>query len=750
MSNYANAKAYIDTQVYSNHANQVTAPMVNNAIKKVIDTIIAGGYLYKGIAHPGDAAVTSDANIFYIATEAGTYTNKGGLVVADGEVAVLKYNGSWSKEVTGAATAAQVSALGHEVGELETDVANIEDVLDGYEWQDAIPTTFATSYIYAKDNANLGTIIWNTNFRYSDYIDLLDAKKIRISCASDTAAGQDKGMVFYDANKVALVGYVYADSTDNNDTREVAVPTGAKYIRTTLNKNVAGDFVCQLLRPGDSLAEQIASKATPSDIERLDAEIMAQDRVSTIAVDLMQLVHSKNEINSTSYLSVVSATETSITLSAADAAYFQASPKYGQVAAVGFSDGTYKAVYFGAPSGNTIPRAAWETTDLSSATSVQSLHDTSPGGNGQHLSPSGYIAMGKFVADEIIKKTSLIDRNWIGGLVFNTLGLSKGYQDTEANNAVYDLDDNVVCRPVFYNWMWGGYTPNGNNTPNTRGNISNGELQSANGWVVKAYRITQGKKDAYIEFPISVSGKGIVEIQAAKLAYFAACIGDCEMTLYADGELVGTQTLVQSQTKYIWENVTIAKEMRVRFTLLANTDTDVAIYSIGFWKIYPSVPAPIVDGVTKIAVLGDSWTQFPHINQGLSDHADWNTAVTRPDGTTGDGYGYFPKALAQFTGAQVDNWGKSDMRADNWGLVKINDVLEHAKYDYLIVEFFINDLNAGISLETWLANIKRICDKCKQFGTRPVFVMPCGTNGTPQTASLGIWHEAVVKGLGVV
>lgn len=132
MSNYANAKAYIDTQVYSNHANQVTAPMVNNAIKKVIDTIIAGGYLYKGIAHPGDPAITSDANIFVIATEAGTYTNFGGLVVADGEVAVLKYNGSWSKEVTGAATAAQVSALGQKIDGLALGkfYGFIDDVAD--------------------------------------------------------------------------------------------------------------------------------------------------------------------------------------------------------------------------------------------------------------------------------------------------------------------------------------------------------------------------------------------------------------------------------------------------------------------------------------------------------------------------------------------------------------------------------------------------------------------------------------------
>lgn len=98
MANYANAKATIAANVYQNNNNEVTANMVKAGINAVVDTLISGGYLNAGIAHPDDAAVTPDANVFYIASEAGTYVNKGGIVVADGEVAVLKYNGTWSKE----------------------------------------------------------------------------------------------------------------------------------------------------------------------------------------------------------------------------------------------------------------------------------------------------------------------------------------------------------------------------------------------------------------------------------------------------------------------------------------------------------------------------------------------------------------------------------------------------------------------------------------------------------------------------
>ena len=144
MANYANAKATIAANIYTNHLGQVTAEMVKTAANSIVDTLIAGGYLYAGIAkltptqtNPG----SPDANVFYIATEPGTYTNfvgaGGSLVVADGEVAIFKFNGTWSKEVTGAATAAQVTELGQKLIKLvgigsqtggDSGVTQVDDV----------------------------------------------------------------------------------------------------------------------------------------------------------------------------------------------------------------------------------------------------------------------------------------------------------------------------------------------------------------------------------------------------------------------------------------------------------------------------------------------------------------------------------------------------------------------------------------------------------------------------------------------
>ena len=72
------------------------------------------GYQYMGVAKLTPAATdpgTPTQKVFYLASEPGTYTNFDNLVVADGEVAVLKYNGSWSKDTPGIASAAYVDSV---------------------------------------------------------------------------------------------------------------------------------------------------------------------------------------------------------------------------------------------------------------------------------------------------------------------------------------------------------------------------------------------------------------------------------------------------------------------------------------------------------------------------------------------------------------------------------------------------------------------------------------------------------------
>ena len=116
MSEYSSLKATINANVKTNGNQEITGSIMNSVLNAMVDSLGAG-YQFIGVATPTNpgSAQTPDYKCFYIATTPGTYTNLGGLVVADGEVAILKYDTSWTKEVTGIASVDQINQLGQYV-----------------------------------------------------------------------------------------------------------------------------------------------------------------------------------------------------------------------------------------------------------------------------------------------------------------------------------------------------------------------------------------------------------------------------------------------------------------------------------------------------------------------------------------------------------------------------------------------------------------------------------------------------------
>ena len=135
MANYAILKAAIQSVIKQNGNNEITGNLLQQALVSMI-TSLGDGYQLAGIAHLTPAQTdpgTPDQNVFYIVSEPGTYSNFGGLIVADGEVAIFKYNGTWSKDSTGAATAAKVTELGQKLSKLDGFVKGTrDDFLNGF------------------------------------------------------------------------------------------------------------------------------------------------------------------------------------------------------------------------------------------------------------------------------------------------------------------------------------------------------------------------------------------------------------------------------------------------------------------------------------------------------------------------------------------------------------------------------------------------------------------------------------------
>lgn len=113
MSQYQTLKTQIQQNIKQNGEGEIRGDILQTQLLDMINALGAG-YQFMGLATPTNpgTAQTPDYKCFYLATTPGTYSNLGGLVVADGEVAILKWDTSWTKEVTGIATADDLNLLG--------------------------------------------------------------------------------------------------------------------------------------------------------------------------------------------------------------------------------------------------------------------------------------------------------------------------------------------------------------------------------------------------------------------------------------------------------------------------------------------------------------------------------------------------------------------------------------------------------------------------------------------------------------
>ena len=114
MADYATLKAAIQAVIYENGNQEITGSVMQATLLTMVNSLGAN-YQYAGIATPSTNPGTPDQNVFYLASTAGTYVNFGNIVLAENEVAILKYNGSWTKEASGFASKEEVDDLAFKV-----------------------------------------------------------------------------------------------------------------------------------------------------------------------------------------------------------------------------------------------------------------------------------------------------------------------------------------------------------------------------------------------------------------------------------------------------------------------------------------------------------------------------------------------------------------------------------------------------------------------------------------------------------
>ena len=94
MANYQALKERVSQAIKTNGSGEITGQVLQDAMKDVIDTLGAN-YMFAGIAVPSTIPITTDARVFYVASEGGTYESFGGIVVPNG-ISFLTYDSSWT------------------------------------------------------------------------------------------------------------------------------------------------------------------------------------------------------------------------------------------------------------------------------------------------------------------------------------------------------------------------------------------------------------------------------------------------------------------------------------------------------------------------------------------------------------------------------------------------------------------------------------------------------------------------------
>ena len=96
MGNYELLKAAINDVIKANGRQEITGEVLNQVLLSMVNSLGAG-YQCMGVATPSTNPGTPDQNVFYFATQTGTYTNFDAIVLQAG-ISVLIWDGDWASQ----------------------------------------------------------------------------------------------------------------------------------------------------------------------------------------------------------------------------------------------------------------------------------------------------------------------------------------------------------------------------------------------------------------------------------------------------------------------------------------------------------------------------------------------------------------------------------------------------------------------------------------------------------------------------
>lgn len=202
MGNYKQLKQAVSNVIKSNGTQAITGQVLQNTLLTIINTI-GGNMQFAGVANVNTNPGTPDQNLFWIASQSGTYVNFGNIVLNPGESAVLTWkNGAFAKAILGLATDERVEEL----------IQSLSSYRRGY---------------VARYN---GAIIdYSTIFAREGYVSLMQGEteiNYKGQVFKNAAA-----ICFYDEAKTFISAIPTSGDKTVYELKSQPIPSNAKYIR---------------------------------------------------------------------------------------------------------------------------------------------------------------------------------------------------------------------------------------------------------------------------------------------------------------------------------------------------------------------------------------------------------------------------------------------------------------------------------------------------------------------------------------
>lgn len=129
MSKWNILKNAIAEVIRKNENKEITGAVLQSVLYNII-TCVGENSTFAGIANPKTNPGISDGNIFYLATEAGTYSNFSGITIKAGEAVILEWrDGQWKKNASGFATQEYIDQIKKEIDNYTSKInASLESI----------------------------------------------------------------------------------------------------------------------------------------------------------------------------------------------------------------------------------------------------------------------------------------------------------------------------------------------------------------------------------------------------------------------------------------------------------------------------------------------------------------------------------------------------------------------------------------------------------------------------------------------